>query len=561
MNKTLVKRLILVLLAFCCLYLLSGCSFSDLMSWSAGVNKDPDYQTWERLSENGKLDPEGKYTADAVCVTFAENNFLDVKYYRDAEKQNEITEPNCYLLPGDFIYCEAEPKKQSEGLYLFDHLDVIEYSDQNERGDTLDWKYGEDGTILLVPYDYKGTDISIEPIGHFKIVTVRLEQPKVGGRVIYTANGEVLVGETAAVYCGTKIKGELEADTGWAVEVAGTPTYTVTEADSQVVIFDKKTADAFFSEKEDHKPKLKVDLHENLGSCRTTVDAVGLSEKDIVFDITKKYLLTPHATMIDGKKIGTADGITFTFSQFGFKNQGDNAVRITAYKRTGNVEYKEIRYADKSHDTIMIGLEDDITYREIYIVVEAVKTEEFQPIACEDADITAKFCDVNLDNPDLDVPIESGDLVTADRQIEVTIIPHDGFAIIGPFVNKEGYARKMRCDEYQRFVQQDLKNQLKKYCTVNLDTTDEYGTVEFRIGEETHSGETKILEGENITISYTLNNEEYEITNARDFFDQINIFDGNRFSKYVKTNPVTREMDGQTITREGSGINVRKKVN
>ena len=91
MKKGTIKRIILAFLSVICLFLLSGCSFSDLMSWSTGVKEDPDYQTWEKLSEKGKLDEEGKYTSDAVHVTFAENSFLEVHYYKDPEMKDEIT--------------------------------------------------------------------------------------------------------------------------------------------------------------------------------------------------------------------------------------------------------------------------------------------------------------------------------------------------------------------------------------------------------------------------------------------------------------------------------------
>ena len=104
MNKSFVKKVFLVVLAIGCLLLLSGCSFSDLMSKGTGIAKDPDYQTWEKLTETGKLNEEGKYTSDAVHVTFASNSFLDVHYYKDQEHQNEFDGASAYLLPGDMIY-------------------------------------------------------------------------------------------------------------------------------------------------------------------------------------------------------------------------------------------------------------------------------------------------------------------------------------------------------------------------------------------------------------------------------------------------------------------------
>ena len=128
MHKSTIKRLLLVLISVLYLYVLSGCSFSDLMSKSTGITNDPDYQTWEKLNENGKLDSDGKYTSDAVHVSFASNSFLDAHYYRDQEHQNEFENDSAYLFPGDMIYAAVSPKKDSKDLYVFDRLIITEYT-------------------------------------------------------------------------------------------------------------------------------------------------------------------------------------------------------------------------------------------------------------------------------------------------------------------------------------------------------------------------------------------------------------------------------------------------
>ena len=545
------KRILLILSLALCLLLLSGCSFSDLMSWGTGVKQDPDYQTWEKLSENGKLDKDGKYTADAVHVTFAESSFFDMKYYRDPEMKEELSVDACYLLPGDLIYCSATVRGDAVNYYAFDHLDVIEYSADNTRGKRLDWKYQNNGSILMIPFDYKGIEVSIEPIGQYKLITVHLEQPQMGGHVIYSFNGQELTGETADLYRGAKVKGALEADTGWEPQLNKNPVYTVTEEENQTVTFEGKRANDFFIEAESHKPLLRLEANRNLKSCRLTIEADGYTAKDLTAG--------NGGLIFENQKIGTGSGIKVSFNHFDLEN-GKNAVRLTVVKKTENTEYKEIHYANEASSTILVNFEYEVTYSNVSLVAEAVNVMEFPSITNDAVVIEARFCDLVLDNKEMNAPLVAGDLGTNDRQIEVRITPNNEYVMIGSFVNDGIYLRRMRFDEYERFVNEALQNQLKKNCVITLDSNDPYGNVIFKIDGQEVSGKVEILEGRNITISYTLTDEKYEINEDRSIFDQINVFDGERFAKYEKTITVDRSMDGQTLTRE-SFIKLREKVN
>ena len=549
--KALRKRILLALSLALCLLLLSGCSFSDLMSWGTGVKQDPDYQTWEKLSENGKLDKDGKYTADAVHVTFAKSSFFDMKYYRDPEMKDELSVDSCYLLPGDLIYCTATVRGDAVNYYVFDHLDVIEYSTDNVRGNKLDWKYQNNGSALMIPFDYKGIEVSIEPIGQYKLITVQLEQPRIGGHVTYSFNGQELTGETADLYRGAKVKGSLEADTGWEPQLNKDPVYTVTEEENQIITFEGKRASDFFVESENHKPLLRLEANANLKSCRMTIEANGYTAKDLTSD--------KGGLIFENQRIGTGNGIKLSFNHFDLED-GKNAVRVTVVKKTENTEYREIHYANEANSSIQIDFEYEVTYSNVSLNVEAVNAMVFPSITDEAVIIDARFCDLTLDNKEKNTPLVAGVLGTNDRQIEVKIIPNSGYVLIGSFVNDGIYLRRMRFDEYDRFVKEVLQNQLKKVCVITLDANDPYGNVIYRIDGQEVSGQVEIVEGRSITISYTLKDEKYEINEDRNIFDQINVFDGERFAKYEKTISVDRSMDGQTLTRE-SFIKLREKVN
>ena len=119
------KQFFLVFALLLCVFLLTGCSFSDLMSRGTGISNDPDYKMWARLSGNGQLDENGEFATEPVHVSFAENGLLDIKYYSDSELQNEISTENCNLLPGDLIFASATVTGDAARYYAFDHLDVI----------------------------------------------------------------------------------------------------------------------------------------------------------------------------------------------------------------------------------------------------------------------------------------------------------------------------------------------------------------------------------------------------------------------------------------------------
>ena len=187
MNTSFMKKGLLILLAVICLFALSGCSFSDLMSKGTGIASDPDFQTWEKLSKNGKLDENGKYTPNAIHVSFAGNNFLNVHYYRDMEKKVEFKDGAAYLFPGDKIYASVKVQDSAEGIYLFDTLKAFEYSKENARGKELFWPFASDISCLTIPADYLGTEIAIEPIGHFGERSITLndylpDNTKAGGK-------------------------------------------------------------------------------------------------------------------------------------------------------------------------------------------------------------------------------------------------------------------------------------------------------------------------------------------------------------------------------------------
>ena len=796
------KTLLLILMLAVCLMLVSGCSFSNVMNWGSGVQNDPDYRTWERLSENGKLDSEGKYTADAVHVTFARNGYVNMHYYSDAARNNELPATGCHLLPGDTIFFSYEMTDEANNLCAFDHLEVIEYSSENVRKGILDWPSGsEENTSLMIPYDYKGTEISIEPCVQFgerqfvlkdtvkgkekangvwkinkkqvsgnsfsanplesytveyeydanryylininpapwntdessglavfkmsgpktgvetyeinldsyisaelsvssgEIINVRyidensgavqrsanrnnnqsytapgikvgsvievtttaekpidvkcdisyketqndkkvnngkvsyihtiefgtkqfmfnpsdyayahgklrftwngqeltgavllnsgmeiyyeateteegywlpengpvkvngpdtekelrnirfypyrkvivlLDQPEAGGRILYKSN-EQLTGNSAEVYCGSKIHMEFIPDPGWQSRMENGFAYTVSEAENQTAGFGGRMINEIFEELEGHKPKLHVEINRNMGECETTVTASGIKHENVRYK--------NNNTIINEEKAGTDQDIQLVFRNLDFTDQ-NNALRIIVEKETTKGGYKDIYYTNKAGIPIQIPFAKDKWYKTVTIKIEAVKADTFQLNTMQNTEWDVRFSDVTSDDLNQSPVISPGSLITDERQLILTITPYAGYYMTGSDTKNEIYQRRLNYDTYRKLKITDLQGQLKKKIRLNLLTEDPYGRVIYRIDEKRREGEVLLREDQDVVIVYDITNPQYEIP--------VNIFDRISGNNETHAQKSKKAKDFKNINvRRSDMIEVRRKV-
>lgn len=799
-----------------CVILLSGCSFSDMMSWGTGVRKDPDYQTWEKLSEKGKLDTEGRYAANAIHVTFAVNSYLEMHYYADPEKQNELPFENCYLLPGDSIYYSVEQAHTHDDVYVFDRLNIVSYDPDGSRIGYLSWPVKNDDRSVMIPYDYTGTEIAIEPSGHFGkrelilrdivgeetaadgtwkvnservtagtreinpletitveysynadnyylvatspdywkadtddglvvfgqsdpktgaeeytivldtylkavlsvhngviysvkdgesendagqkkeltiprirlgstitlmtdtgdknnisvncaldskigeprekvyngkvrylydiefgdtdrfmfipseyasehgklkfsvsgkeiterillstgmeieyeavetedgywlpnergVVTVEgretekalrkirfypyretavlLEQPRAGGRIVYTVDGTQLSGSSVDLYCGTVIHMEFEAENGWESTVGNEAEYIVMESGSQVINIDGKSVGSVFRENEGHKPRLTVEINKNVDSVRTTVEASGIVDRRGIEVKEGNSIFSSFKTVISGEKIGTDGDIRFTFTNLDM-TEGRNALRIIVDKETRTGNFREVHYTAKANDPVKVILHKDLEYISVSVQIEAVKAEGFKYIELKDADVEARFTDIKSDGDDPAALISRAELVSDERMLEITVRPNEGFFMTGSDTKNDIYSKKMKYEEYKRMDPAALEKQLKKVCVITFIKEDPYGDVEYVIDGQAVEGTLQVREGKEIVFRYILKDENYEIVADRNILTQaINLVDDSVTRKIEIKKTVTRdEFDGAVVYRKDF-VDVREKVN
>ena len=143
----------------------------------AGIAADSNYQDYQKLKTDGKLDDSGLARFDdeesidhgsgTICVSFANNSNLTITYYTDEALSTPILSNEYYLNPGDSIYA-SEPKSTNDtsDLYSFKEYRIYGY---NNAGERMQPKTSEaqGNLVYQIPVDYTGTKLSIMPIGQY----------------------------------------------------------------------------------------------------------------------------------------------------------------------------------------------------------------------------------------------------------------------------------------------------------------------------------------------------------------------------------------------------------
>ena len=188
------KKRLLFLITFGALLALSltGCSsannyLEDQMVKKSGVLENADYLTYEGYVNDGRIDDEGYYTETTeeavenrapVHVTFAENNNLKIQYYSDPEHLVQLNQSACYLNPGDSIYALVEIKDEVfSSMYEFAGFRTFEADSKGTLKETDSVSISGTGTdyVLSISKNFKGSELSIEPIGAYQKRVISLK--------------------------------------------------------------------------------------------------------------------------------------------------------------------------------------------------------------------------------------------------------------------------------------------------------------------------------------------------------------------------------------------------
>lgn len=184
--------------------MLSGCSSTkDFILHHSGLMTEDEYQNYINLKNTNQLDSEGYYISseindspkslspdNGIHVTFADNAYLEIEYYADAELTIPVNRHECYLKPNDRIYASIPvPDHPSSNYFSFDRFCIYAYDEEGNKGEELFWSntlYSKNGEsslnnderlsllVLSVPENYNGTEIAVIPIGEYKKRSIKL---------------------------------------------------------------------------------------------------------------------------------------------------------------------------------------------------------------------------------------------------------------------------------------------------------------------------------------------------------------------------------------------------
>ena len=192
------------------LFVLCGCdTVNTLLLQISGVKSDASYQKYVELRDNGELDEKGLYQSEELAaikaaaakkpdgtihVTFAVNELIGFTYYRDEAMTEALDTNSCWLNPGDKIYVSAPDLSMAPVLYRFSHFLVrARVSEAAEWHDAATVETAP-GLVYEIPADFRGTDISILPMGYYEkrkiILSARDGDEELRGDYYWTVNGE-----------------------------------------------------------------------------------------------------------------------------------------------------------------------------------------------------------------------------------------------------------------------------------------------------------------------------------------------------------------------------------
>ena len=80
---------------------------------------DPDLDV---ITSNEQEKSSGK-----IHITFAENRYMNIRYYADSSMKTPINTTSCYLNPGDRLYAKVKYLNPNSTIYRLAEYRIMEY--------------------------------------------------------------------------------------------------------------------------------------------------------------------------------------------------------------------------------------------------------------------------------------------------------------------------------------------------------------------------------------------------------------------------------------------------
>ena len=549
------KKLYLSFILLASVILISGCAQTDgrllnKLKASSSIYSDEDYLSYLKLKEKDQIDKNGLYSGTgslsenevkegSIHLTFAKNRFIRMSYYKDKDRTERLTTLNCYVNPGDTIYATVgEIDNPYSEAFMFKGFRLISYSESGKRGKTIsgnglitdeeagdlsdekeeegkeeDKKEGdkkedkkdekkddkkedkkefiEEGALVefTIPSDFKGIDLSVEPLGEYQKVEISTaayvkdaegKKTAVGSADFYV-DGELVIGDKTQINAGKEYVVSLKYNGEDYYYVGSNPKSRVNDKPGEVIFAtaDGKSASASY-EVELH-PYINVtfdgsgDLNSILSIKNTDVNINGRTLEKmkggqaLSVDTQGEYRLFCKDIEFNESETDTGYHYQFTIPQTDKKNL---TIRVSDQMKT-------VRIPSVEHGKVSVRLLDNGSLN-----LDGDETEE---------EITGE------------VYLEDGEEADGTSTVEVKITPDDGYYVSGRNVTDRIYVQTMRLSSYVDNIDSIIsEHPIKPLIAISVDPSDQYGNCVFKLNGEEVSGEVYVMDGDRLTLDYTL---------------------------------------------------------
>ena len=161
---------------------MTACSSLDLLKKS-GIMQDSDYQEYQSLYDAGELNEAGEYVFESdhdnnpdglntpqgsIHVTFADNRYLKIEYFRNESMTESIDIDSCYLDPGDSIYGSLLGfNNPGSDDYDLAGYRIVQIFEDGSRMTLTESEADANGLVFEIQKDFTGNELSVIPLGHY----------------------------------------------------------------------------------------------------------------------------------------------------------------------------------------------------------------------------------------------------------------------------------------------------------------------------------------------------------------------------------------------------------
>ena len=560
--------LLLGMILFC------GCSsvrerLERVMWAESGVEADTSYQQYLELASADRLDEDGAYHADeldilsaeneaapsgAVRVSFARNDYIRVRYFRDEALTDALPEDGCRLDPGDTIYAsEPELLNPSGSLYYFQQFLVREYDAAGRVKRVLAETADAPGPVFRIPEGFTGTEISVIPLGGYRSRTVTLsalyrrgDQENVLENGAWEINGKrygngtVLLdpmGSYRVVYDygaykdGWYFAGS-EPDSYWDRTSDGTITFLSVPSDAAHVDY-------------------KVWLHPygsmtvgNGVSFLNPVDSI-LDGAAAIFGNRSVIEIQNIVELIQVNGLSVPNNFSDTEITVPELRAGDQIrIRVPAeYKVIADgmaLPFPELSGGSREY-LFSVPDREDMTFR-----LSVSRRNSAEPDGVWYVPSVARGTLALYDVLGRQYA-EGSELPAEDEKVTVEIRPDSGLCIYGKNIKDNVYREEMRFSDFRDNFSEIVKfHPIRPGIMVILDTADDLGECVFWSGNEQIHGQVMLREGQDLQFDYMLRQDAgYEIILApEDRGEAVNIWSPFAANRQLE---VTDALAGMTL--------------